>query len=120
MRDGFLGNGGERNELSEMWSVVARGSRVLPLVRNSTERDRPPHAPGGTGREQGSRRRDHGARPRGERTPTNVRQGGPDLASRRRGQRADGQGSRGQDRRGREAGGHEGDREDRERGPQDP
>src|SRR2546426_11913154 len=85
MRDGFLGNGGERNELSEMRSGVARGSGVLSVVRNASERDRPPPAPGGTRREQGARRRNHGARPRGERTPAGLRQGGTDSASRCRG-----------------------------------
>src|SRR3989442_3705038 len=81
MRHGSLGNGGERNELPKMRSDVSRGSRILPLVRNAPERDRPPHAPGGTGREQGARRRHHGARPRGERTPADVQQNGGDPAS---------------------------------------
>src|SRR3989442_7304783 len=85
MRHGSLGNGGERNELPKMRSDVSRGSRILPLVRNAPERDRPPHAPGGTGREQGARRRHHGARPRGERTPADVQQSGGDPASGRRG-----------------------------------
>src|SRR2546425_1544553 len=98
MRHGSLGNGGERNELPKMRSDVSRGSRILPLVRNAPERDRPPHAPGGTGREQGARRRHHGARPRGERTPADVQQSGGDPASGRRG------GWEGDERRGR--GGH--------------
>src|SRR2546422_6223726 len=95
MRHGSLGNGGERNELPKMRSDVSRGSRILPLVRNAPERDRPPHAPGGTGREQGARRRHHGARPRGERTPADVQQSGGDPASGRRG------GWEGDERRGR-------------------
>src|SRR2546425_2825406 len=98
MRHGSLGNGGERNELPKMRSDVARGSRILRLVRNAPERDRPPPAPGGTGREQGARRRHHGARPRGERTPADVQQSGGDPASGRRG------GWEGDERRGR--GGH--------------
>src|SRR2546425_3626013 len=80
MRHGSLGNGGERNELHKMRSDVARGSRILRLVRNAPERDRPPPAPGGTGREQGARRRHHGARPRGERTPADVQQSGGDRS----------------------------------------
>src|SRR2546427_1302492 len=137
MRHRSLGNGGERNELPKMRSDVSRGSRILPLVRNAPERDRPPHAPGGTGREQGARRRHHGARPRGERTPADVQQSGGDPASGRRGgwegderggrgghtrgrgHLPGGQGSRGQDRRGREARGHEGHRKDWPDGPQD-
>src|SRR5256712_11568502 len=95
MRHGSLGNGGERNELPKMRSDVARGSRILRLVRNAPERDRPPPAPGGTGREQGARRRHHGARPRGERTPADVQQSGGDPASGRRG------GWEGDERRGR-------------------
>src|SRR2546427_13134747 len=95
MRHGSLGNGGERNELPKMRSDVSRGSRILPLVRNAPERDRPPHSPGGTGREQGARRRHHGARPRGERTPADVQQSGGDPASGRRG------GWEGDERRGR-------------------
>src|SRR3989442_12965968 len=95
MRHGSLGNGGERDELPKMRSDVSRGSRILPLVRNAPERDRPPHAPGGTGREQGARRRHHGARPRGERTPADVQQSGGDPASGRRG------GWEGDERRGR-------------------
>src|SRR3989442_9561869 len=112
MRHGSLGNGGERNELPKMRSDVARGSRILPLVRNAPERDRPPPAPGGTGREQGARRRHHGARPRGERTPADVQQSGGDPASGRRG------GWEGDERRGR--GGHTPGRGHPSRGPRRP